>query len=265
MNKYIKARSTESSVKNFVRTASISGAFWRASEIVSFSNLKLERPVIDIGCGDGRFIDIVFNDKMDYGLDISGLAIKLAKKKNAYRKYIVSRASDIPLPAASVKTAFSNSVFEHIVDLEEVLAEISRILKPCGKLIFTTHSPASRNYFGAKILTRLGFKKLSSRYERFFSRMHQLNTLWSLKAWEKKLKAVGLEITDTKQIISPSSAFWYEFFLPISFVQSRIPVLKKTPLAWILFSLIAPDYQKTHKQGRNFYIEAKKNLKYPLF
>src|SRR6266542_2974275 len=135
----IKAKPLKKGISDFIKIASVSGIIWRSWEIAALSKIVLKRPVLDLGCGDGKFSKIVFAQKLDYGLDISDLNINKAKKNYAYLEYFVASAANIPLPKQSVQTVFSNSVFEHIKNLDPVLSEISRILKPGGELIFTTH------------------------------------------------------------------------------------------------------------------------------
>lgn len=246
------------SIKKYTRNSSVSSGIWRSHEIMALSGIKLYRPVLDLGCGNGRFAKVVFKDKLDYGLDISREVIKIAKSNKAYRNYIVADAHHIPLGNQSIQTVFSNSVFEHIADLEGVLAEISRILKPGGQLIFTTHAPTSKEFYGLKIFNKLNLKTLSKIYLKIFIQALQIRTLWDLKVWRKKLKTVGLRLAESKVIISPKSAYFFELFLPYTFIQNRLTFLKKIRLTPLIISLINPNYSCYPKTGRNYYIRAKK-------
>lgn len=254
----IRTKPLEKSLNDFIKSSSISGIFWRSSEIAAMSSLKLERPTLDLGCGEGTFASIVFDGKIDMGLDISAQAIEKAKKNNVYKIYIVADAHNIPLPDKSVNSVFSNSVFEHIFNLSRVIKEIGRILKKGGRLAFTTHAPSSKNYFGVVILKRMKLHKLADWYYKYYLLRHQLCVTWSLKKWEEELQKADLKMIVSKQIISPKIAFWYELFLPISFFQHRIPILKINLLSRALFRIIDPGYRSTYQNGRNYYIEAVK-------
>jgi len=254
----IQTKPSDRSINRFIGSSSVSGAFWRSSEIAVMSGLKLKKPVLDLGCGNGRYADIVFDGTIDIGLDISHRAIKEARKNNVYGKYIVSDANNIPLPDKSVNSVFSNSVFEHISDLKPVIKEVGRILSKGGHLVFTTHAPLSKRYFGASLLKKLRLDKLAFWYKNYYLHMHQLKTTWSLKRWREELGRAKLKIVVSKETISPGTAFWYELFMPISFLQNRLPVLKKNSLSRTIFRIINPDYKSTCKNGRNYYIEAVK-------
>ena len=156
-----------------------------------------------------------------------------------------------------METVFSNSVVEHIPNLGLVLQEISRILKPGGEFIFTTHAPSSRKFWGAMFLKKAGLAPIARLYEKIFLEQLQLRTLWSYKRWSAELKSAGLQIEEFKTTTPPVSAFWYEIFMPATFIQNRIPVLKKIPLAKIVFMIIRPDL-KSVENGRNFFFRARK-------
>lgn len=90
--------------------------------------------------------------------------------------------------------------------------------------------------------------------------MLKLHTLWSEKTWRKNLKNSGFQVVQMDSIVSPQAAFWYEFFMPITFLQNRIPLLKKIKLTKLVLSLLRIDFSKTHQKGRNFFIIAKKMI-----
>lgn len=255
--KTVKANSFIIAFEKFAKNASVSGIIWRSPEIASLSNIILKRPILDLGCGDGRFTKIMFKDKLDYGLDLSEKDIELAKKVNSHFQYLVGDAHKIGLPNKSIQTVFSNSVVEHITNLEGVLKEISRVLKSNGNFIFTTHAPSSKNFWGSKFLYKLGLNFIGVRYENFFVKQLQLKTLWGGMRWEKELRKVGLEIVELKTTTPPISSFLYEFFMPFTFIQNRISILKVIPFGKFIYSLLNPNLS-TVKNGRNFYIIAKK-------
>ena len=62
--------------------------------------------LLDIGCGDGYFTNIVFNDiersRICYGMDISKEAVKVAAKRDKMINWFVASSSKIPLPDESI-------------------------------------------------------------------------------------------------------------------------------------------------------------------
>jgi ubiquinone/menaquinone biosynthesis C-methylase UbiE len=97
--------------------------------------------VLDYGCGTGASIEkvIKFNPKKIFGIDISEVSVKKAKKKAEELKISANYSVD-----NCEKTKFENNSFDlvygagilHHLKLEKCLDEICRILKSKGKLVF---------------------------------------------------------------------------------------------------------------------------------
>ena len=58
-------------------------AFLRAIESSYYQDLPLPSPVYDVGCGDGHFASLTFDNKLDVGLDPWRFSMREAKKYNA--------------------------------------------------------------------------------------------------------------------------------------------------------------------------------------
>ncbi len=101
------------------------------------SNLE----VLDFGCGKGAFIkDILsINPSLKItGADISQTAITAARKKFPKQKfYYLTSGGKLPFKDNSFDFILALDVFLHIYDTELIFNEITRILKPGGKLLIT--------------------------------------------------------------------------------------------------------------------------------
>ena len=99
--------------------------------------------VLDLGSGGG--IDVILSAKrvgqtgIAYGLDMTDEMLALARKnaeeagtKNAI--FLKGIIEEIPLPADSVDVVISNCVINLSTDKAAVLTEISRVLKPGGRV-----------------------------------------------------------------------------------------------------------------------------------
>ncbi|UCG43866.1 MAG: methyltransferase domain-containing protein [candidate division WOR-3 bacterium] len=96
------------------------------------------RTVVDLGCGNGRFavpladwfkaevVGVEPSDKM--------LAEAAANFTAPGVRYLRGSAEAIPLPDDCADLVFLSQVFHHINDMPKAMAEIARILKPCGAL-----------------------------------------------------------------------------------------------------------------------------------
>lgn len=89
--------------------------------------------VLDFGCGSKPYRSYFINAKKYIGLDIleSGHD-KIHKKADVYYD-----GKHIPFDDNSFDSMFSSEVFEHVVNLSEILSEIGRVLKPKGWLLVT--------------------------------------------------------------------------------------------------------------------------------
>jgi SAM-dependent methyltransferase len=123
-------------------------ALWRAVEVRTASDPceASTRPLLDLGCGDGLIGQILFgaSGEIDVGLDPWTGQLRRAAAAGAYDHVDRGYGHALPYPDASFATVFSNSVLEHIPDLEPVLQEVARVLKPGGWFIFTVPSDAFR-------------------------------------------------------------------------------------------------------------------------
>ncbi|NMC54650.1 MAG: class I SAM-dependent methyltransferase, partial [Chloroflexi bacterium] len=108
----------------------------RAVEARFYQDIELQHPIFDLGCGDGQFAQTTFDHTIDVGLDPWTGPIKKAIKTGAYQMVLQGSGADIPFPDQSFNSAISNSVLEHIPELDPVLKEVHRILKPGSLFVF---------------------------------------------------------------------------------------------------------------------------------
>lgn len=99
--------------------------------------------VLDVGAGTGLLAAYVASIVGPHGkvvaIDPLPLRVELASKKAADVEAKVGRAEDLSaFPANSFDVVYLNSVIHWIPDKAKVLAEAHRVLKPGGKLGFTT-------------------------------------------------------------------------------------------------------------------------------
>ena len=122
----------------FAGYESIAHSLWRSQELSLIRNHKvlLQSPIGDFGCGDGTFSSLIFN-RLDFGIDNDPDAVRMARMSALYTDVVQSSSYEIPLPSESLGSVFSNSVLEHVTDIEKVLSEIHRVLRDRGVLLVT--------------------------------------------------------------------------------------------------------------------------------
>src|SRR5438046_5709757 len=107
------------------------------------AELREGETVLDLGSGGG--IDVILSagrvgpTGIAYGLDMTDEMLALARRNAAEAgipnvHFLKGAIEQIPLPAGSVDVVISNCVINLSVDKPAVLTEMSRVLKPGGRL-----------------------------------------------------------------------------------------------------------------------------------
>lgn len=122
-------------------------ALWRAVELRVAADVRYERPILDLGCGDGLIGQVLFGTEkcVDVGFDPWLDQLRQAARSGVYGHLDLADGCRLPYPNDTFATAFSNSVLEHIPDVGPVVREVGRVLRPGGRFVFTVPSDAFRS------------------------------------------------------------------------------------------------------------------------
>jgi len=173
-------------------------ALIRAVEASYYQELDLIKPILDVGCGDGHFASLVFEEEVDVGLDPWHSPILEARKRNCYHLLVEADAGDNPFPDETFGSAFSNSVLEHIPHIESVLKDTARVLKSGALFAFCVPNP---RYFSALSLTHV----FGKRYEEWFRKVSRVEHADDPDVWEKRLERAGFKIERWWHYFSPQA------------------------------------------------------------
>lgn len=156
---------------------------WRAAEIAALREQSFERPILDVGCGDGLVTSLALS-AVDVGLDPDERTLARAARLGLYEQFECAPVEEPRLADASFATVISNSVLEHLPRVDEALAAIARLLQPRGKFVLTAPTEAFSRWLTLPV----------ERYAAW--RNHKLAhlNLWSTEQWRQHLEAVGLEV-----------------------------------------------------------------------
>lgn len=121
------------------------------------SGLAPAASVLDLGCGDARLTLHLRGEELT-AADVSLVALKRARRRLAGRATLVLLEPDRPLPFAdgSFELAVCAETIEHVQDVQRLLSELRRVLRPAGTLAVTT--PAHGRLTGLDLLVR-GFER----------------------------------------------------------------------------------------------------------
>ena len=152
---------------------------------------ELARPgeALDLGCGEGVVARAIWDRPVVVGLDSDEKMVERARESGVYRWVIQRDGQKLPVADNSLDLVFSNSVLEHIKQVEMVLMEVARVLKPGGRLVMTTPSMNLTGY------TRWGgWSPVRQAYGKWRDKKYHHYHLYDLAAWRRKLARVGLVV-----------------------------------------------------------------------
>jgi len=153
------------------------------------------RPVLDLGCGDGHFATMAFDEPLDAGFDPWWGPLTEARRRRAYHVLSQAEGARMPYPGSAFATVVSNSVLEHIPRVQPVLAEVARVLQPGGWFYFCVPGPGFLPALSiGRALDRVGLRSLGDTYRRFFNAISRHYHCDGAEVWERRLEMVGLRL-----------------------------------------------------------------------
>jgi len=173
-------------------------ALVRGVEAAFYQTLALPAPTLDVGCGDGHFASLTFDRPIDVGLDPWTGPIHEAARRDCYRLLVQADGARSPFPDETFASAFSNSVLEHILHIDAVLADTGRVLKPGAPFYFCVPNE--------RYLSELGLSRLLGRgYTEWFRRISRVQHADGPEVWKGRLERAGFRLEKWWHYFSPSA------------------------------------------------------------
>ncbi len=198
----------------------------RAVEARFYENIDLFAPTLDLGCGDGHFASLAFNQPLDVGIDPWEGPLRQAAKSGAYLALIKGSGDTLPFEDGHFSSAVSNSVLEHIPNLAPVIAEVARVLKPGAPFVFCVpNHQFLPNLSISNFFDRIRMRKLAGAYQRFFNKISRHHHCDDPETWQNRLEEAGFELVDWWHYFSPRSLHileWGHYFGLPSLVTKKI-------------------------------------------
>jgi SAM-dependent methyltransferase len=187
-------------IVRYLARAPVALALERAHECEIYRGRTLTRPVLDLGCGDGLFGEVLFGRGAGvcYGLDPDGVELAAARRRAVYRTLLQACGDAIPLPDGACATVLSNSVAEHIPRLHATLRDVHRVLRRDGELLITVPTDRYERYFTfTASLERLGLGSVATTLRRRFNAFWRHFHAMPVAEWRATLAAAGFETLET--------------------------------------------------------------------
>ncbi len=190
---------------------------------------------LDAGCSTGFLADIL----RDAGCEVIGIDIDQPGLAHAHARFgdrvrfLCADGGAMPLADGSVDLVVFNQVYEHVVDADAVMAEITRVLAPHGAAFFGLGNkyqviePHYRLPFLSWVPPRVAdryvsaFGRADDYYERFRSRRGLRQMCGGLRLWDYTYAVLGdasaFEATD----VVPRGLLW----VPTGFWRALQPIM----------------------------------------
>ncbi|MEA3351650.1 MAG: class I SAM-dependent methyltransferase [Chloroflexota bacterium] len=236
-------------------------ALLRAVEARFYDDIDLPAPVLDLGCGDGHFADITFEQRLDVGIDPWWRPLQQAHRCDAYQDVAQSDGATMSFPDAHFASAVSNSVLEHIPHIDAVLLELARVLEPGAPLIFCVPNHNFLRFLSVgRAFDRIGLRPLGNAYREFFNRISRHHHCDPPEVWKSRLEQAGFQIERWWHYFSPAALRvleWGHYFGVPAWVSHAITgrwII--APTAWNLAltrRLVQPYYDEAPQQEQGAY------------
>ncbi len=220
---------------NYIKEAPLPLAIERTFECKILARQEFIHPILDIGCGEGIFAYVLFNENIDVGIDPDKKELKRALNYGMYKELINCFGDNIDKPDKFFKTIFSNSVLEHIQGINPVLKEAYRLLDDDGVFYCTVPT----NYFDKyslmfQFLTFLKLRQLSEKYRRFFNKFWKHYHYYDMDGWNKLFEDNGFIVVKSHGYCPKKICLLNDV---LSFFSIYNFFVKKITNKWYLFKL----------------------------
>lgn len=195
---------------------------WRTSgevfEALTRQHLTPNAHVLDIGCGRGGVMELFWQEvRLSIGLDPDLISLR---ERRATFPAVNGWGEALPLPEATFEVVIAMWVLEHLRRPESTLAEVRRVLKPGGHLLFITPNAqhplllANRFSWAFPAVQRWLVPKFYGRAEADTFRVHyRANTLARLRALAA---AQGFQVSSLVAIKDPTYLAFNDLFFQLS-------------------------------------------------
>ncbi|MBI3044306.1 MAG: class I SAM-dependent methyltransferase [Betaproteobacteria bacterium] len=223
----------ENILERYLSLAPIPLAFERVLEARIYQRHPFRRPILDVGCGEGLFAKVVFGEKIDTGIDPNPRELERARALDAYEELIECGGDAIDKPDGYYNTIFSNSVLEHIPDIEPVFREAHRLLADGGKFYLTVPSHRFDEYsIVNQAFCAVGLHGLARKYRSFFNSFWRHYHCYTPEGWTALAQRSGFAVAEIHTYGTKRICLLNDLLAPFCIVSF---VIKKLLNRWVLF------------------------------
>lgn len=120
----------------------------RLERIVASGEVVAGATVLDVGSGTGIMVPLIrkYEPARIYACDLSKAMLRQLSENYTYAETILGDVRDLELPDGSLDVVFINACYPNIVDKVTAFSNISRMLRPGGRLVVS--HPLGKSFIG---------------------------------------------------------------------------------------------------------------------
>ncbi len=171
-------------------------------------------PILDVGCGDGLFASVAFENAEVWGIDIDAKEGRWAAASRAYSQVVLADVTSAKLPEAFFETCIANCSLEHVPRIDLALQNIFRSLKPGGRvLMFVPNKQWAQHLLSYRFLVAIGATGLADTLQTGIDRFFRHEHLYDESGWRKVLLEAGFIVDAVDPVLSSATTVAFEALL----------------------------------------------------
>lgn len=182
-------------------------------------------PILDVGCGDGLFASVAFENAEVWGIDIDAREGRWAAASRAYSQVVLADVTSAKLPEAFFETCIANCSLEHVPRIDLAMQNIFRSLKPGGRVfMFVPNKIWAQHLLSYRFLSAIGATGLATTLQNGIDNFFRHEHLYDDAGWRKVLLDAGFVVEAMDPVLSSATTVAFEALL----VPSLAGKLNKT-------------------------------------
>jgi SAM-dependent methyltransferase len=171
-------------------------------------------PILEVGCGDGLFARIAFNEAEVWGIDIDAKEGRWAAASGSYSQVILGDVTRATLPASFFATCVANCSLEHVPRIDLALQNIRTSLRPGGRAyLFVPNRDWVRSFVSYRALSALGLGSAAELWRSSIDAFFKHHHLYDADGWRDLVAASGLEVEAVEPVLSTATTVAFEALL----------------------------------------------------
>ena len=173
-------------------------SIWRACEYAAYKRYKLSEPILDIGCGDGKYFRLVWPEINNVvGVDIDRNVLSAAEASGVYSKVYNVPAEKMKFAENTFASVFANCSLEHMENVDNVLRQIFHVLRPGGQFLLSVTTDKFLEWTTLpQLMSVLQSQQMETDLLYKYKAYHHLVTAIPAEGWAAKLDEAGFEIVE---------------------------------------------------------------------